>query len=674
MSTTEQGSREPWVNAATAAAWRRRLRSYLAPSPPAETDWKHASQFWDGNGQTAMDPADASARAFAESQQAGLGAMISLAEADAPPSAAALDAYTPWSQHLPSMSGPDTESSTGTVNRPDTAFTTADLEHLVTLTNPVLDRPPSAPRLPVSPNGTRNVKATSGKERRTTGNSPRFFGLQWLCLTVILTVQALLSLPLVWSNTAFLDEAIYISAGHVEIAHWLHGTSAPAYATYFSGAPVIYPPLGAVADSLGGLAAARLLSLLFMLGATSALWSLTSRLFGRRAAMCAAALFAVLGPTLRLGAFATFDSMALFLLAVSAWCMVSSRDRADSAFSLLAGTVLLGLANATKYSTMLFDPSVVALAGLVVAGKHGAKAAIARSGYVAAGTIGLISALLALGGPWYLAGLLYTTVSRQPGVSSSWLVIADSWKWIGVVCAIAGAGMIVCIFRSHNRVQILIVAVLTTLAVLAPLNQARIHTTTSLSKHVDFGAWFAAAAAGYAVSQLTRVGRRKFTRLAVTAFAMIGISAPISLLGRSQASEIFHEWPNSARLVSDLRSLTRHYPGHYLAEDYDVPAYYMENAIPWQQWSGTWYFSYIPKGATHPLTGLAAYRAAVAHHYFSLIILNFNDTTQADAEIITYMQQAGNYQVIDVAPSSVGQYTIWAYEPPKPSTRDYGRN
>ena len=54
-------------------------------------------------------------------------------------------------------------------------------------------------------------------------------------LVAILTVQAVLSLRLVWSNTAFLDEATYLFAGHVELTHWLHGTSAPAYATYFLG-------------------------------------------------------------------------------------------------------------------------------------------------------------------------------------------------------------------------------------------------------------------------------------------------------------------------------------------------------------------------------------------------------------------------------------------------------
>ena len=63
--------------------------------------------------------------------------------------------------------------------------------------------------------------------------------------------------------------ALYLWAGHLQWANWLHGTAIPPFPYYFSGAPVIYPPLGALADHAGGLAGARVLSLVFMLGATT---------------------------------------------------------------------------------------------------------------------------------------------------------------------------------------------------------------------------------------------------------------------------------------------------------------------------------------------------------------------------------------------------------------------
>ena len=141
-------------------------------------------------------------------------------------------------------------------------------------------------------------------------------------LLAVLVVQVVLSVRLVWADTAFQDEALYLWAGHLLWAHVLHGASVPPFPYYFSGAPVIYPPLGALADSIGGLAAARVLSLVFMLGATGLVWGTAGRLFGRRAAFFAAALFAVLGPTLHLGAFATYDALALVLVALAAWCVV----------------------------------------------------------------------------------------------------------------------------------------------------------------------------------------------------------------------------------------------------------------------------------------------------------------------------------------------------------------
>jgi hypothetical protein len=78
-----------------------------------------------------------------------------------------------------------------------------------------------------------------------------------------------------------------------------------------SGSPVVYLPLAALADDIGGLAGARLLSLAFMLVATTAPRGVTKRLLGSRpAAFFAACLFAWLGTAQFLGAFATCDAMA----------------------------------------------------------------------------------------------------------------------------------------------------------------------------------------------------------------------------------------------------------------------------------------------------------------------------------------------------------------------------
>jgi 4-amino-4-deoxy-L-arabinose transferase-like glycosyltransferase len=494
--------------------------------------------------------------------------------------------------------------------------------------------------------------------------------VQWP-LVAILAVQAGLSLRLVWSNTAFVDEATYLWAGHIEWAHLLHGTPVPAFATYFSGAPVIYPPLGALADSLGGLAGARLLSLGFMLGATLALWGTTSRLYGRRAAMTATVLFALLGPTEYLGAFATYDAMAMFLMTVAAWCMVRARDQDDSSLVLLAGIIALVLANATKYATAVFDPSVAALGLLVIADKRGMKAAAGRFGCIIACTIAIAAVLLAVGGSWYLDGIQYTTTSRTPGTTPASLVLSNAARWVSIPCAIALAGVALAFFsRRRTRASIWMVFVLASAGLLVPLQQARIHTTVSLAKQVDYGAWFAAIAAGYAVACLTRNSWPTWVRGAITVPLLAAAALPGWLIGPQQAMGFMQGWANSSQMTAMMSPLVREYPGRYLVEDYDVFGYYLRKQVPWQAWLNTWYFSYKGKTArvtavgTQNVTGLSAYDGAIKNHYFALIALNFGDTAAIDDRITADIRRYGGYRVVAELPyldqHGVGQYTVWA--------------
>jgi hypothetical protein len=403
-----------------------------------------------------------------------------------------------------------------------------------------------------------------------------------------------------------------------------------------------------------------------MLGTTALLWSVTGRLFDRRAAFLSAALFAMLGPTQVLGAFATYDAMALFLLAASAWCVVAARDRDDSSLFLLGGALLLALANATKYATALFDPAVVALV-MISAGKAGLKPALARGGYVAAVVLGVLSVLLALGGPWYVSGVLSTTLARIPGDKPMLLILKDAADWTGLIWVISLLGLVMS-RRRMSRIQLITAAVLTAAGFLVPLDQARIHTTTSLFKQVDFGAWFAACAAGFALAQLSRLGGQRWLRIAVVALAGALTIAFAGISGRAQASRFFGEWPNSAQSTAALRSLVNKYPGNILAEDYNVPAYYLEGSIPWQRWSQTWYFSYQDPTAGKVRTGAAAFRAAIDAGYFSLVVLNFADTVQTDSSIVADMRQAHTYHLVGVVSTPYGlgsrQVMVWAYEPP----------
>jgi hypothetical protein len=499
-------------------------------------------------------------------------------------------------------------------------------------------------------------------------------------LGALLALQALLSLRLIWANTAFLDEGTYIWAGRVELWHALGGTSVPDYAAYFSGAPPIYPPLAGIADSLGGLTAARLLSLAFMLGATSMLWGTTRSLFGRRAALSAVALFVTIGSTQFLGALATYDAMGLFLLALSVRLVVAARGHDDSTPLVIAAAGALVAANATKYATGIFDPVVMAMA--VLTSPRGTKAGLGRAGFVATLTVAIIAALLALGGPDYLAGLEFSTVARAEGTSAPVLVLADSARWVGGVVALAAVGAAVSWWR-RQRPGLLVV--LAGAGLLVPASQARIHTTVSLVKHVDFGAWFACVAAGYAISMLSGWGRHRWGRGVAAVAVAAAIAAPAGVPGRAQALTFEGSWPDTTRVVAAFRKLVREHPGSYLAEDQQVMGYYLEDELPWQAWTDTWYLSYREPGARTCVAGSTsrvspatmgssaiarALASAIRHRHYALIMLDFGDTPAVDQVITAAIHRYHTYHLVaQVAGSDRfggSKYLIWA---PAPAVR-----
>jgi hypothetical protein len=457
-------------------------------------------------------------------------------------------------------------------------------------------------------------------------------------LLAILAVQTALSASMVRSSTAFGDEALYLSAGHLEWSHWLHGTPIPDYQTWFSGAPVLYPPVGAIADSVGGLAAARLLSLILMLGVTSFVWGTANRLLAdERAAFFAAALFAVLAPTLHLGSFATYDAAALLLLAAATWCAAGVRGGRRASWWLIAAGVLLALANATKYATALYDPVVIGVAILSARPDVGWKAALRRGAWVAGTAAALLAVLLALGGPGYLTGIRVTTTGRVDGTDTAGLVFADAWSWTAVVLVPAVIAAVVCAVR-RRWPQALLLAVLALSALLAPADQARIETTTSLDKHVDFGAWFAAIAAGYLLSLLSR-------RRVVLAAALAAL-IPVTAVGTAQARAMI-DWPDAAGLVKVVRPMTAN-GGHFLVETTDVLQYYLPNTT-WQQWTDT--------AGNSP----QYYLQRIRQHYYAVIVLSFNQTLSTDYAIAVELSATSGYSLAAKVRSGKTVFYVWEY-------------
>ncbi len=365
-------------------------------------------------------------------------------------------------------------------------------------------------------------------------------------LTAICAVQAALSLSLVWSNTAFADEAQYLSSGQLEWAHWLHGAYVPPYLlSSFSGSPVIYPPVGALANSIGGLAGARILSLLFMLGATILLYLTASRLLDRTAAVIAAALWALSEPAIRL-AFATFDPLSVLLTALSAWLIVQAGYRYRRGAFVAAAAAALALANATAYSGIIIDPVVITFAFLVwLPCMHRRQASLCTIWL--AGILGVLFGLLmTISSSW--TGIMSTVISRSGSDHQSiLLVLDDSWGYSGLIAVLAVIGAITA-FGVESRERTALLALLGCTALVVPAAQFHEQTAWSLDKHLAYGIFFAAIAAGYGCSRLIRkltgVGRKL-----AASFCVIAFIYPVATSWTS-AWNVYHAWPNASSFVT----------------------------------------------------------------------------------------------------------------------------
>lgn len=407
--------------------------------------------------------------------------------------------------------------------------------------------------------------------------------------------------------------------GHMEWSHWLYGTHLPdEFPALFSGAAVVYPPLGALADTYGGLATARCLSMLFMLAATVLLHGVTRRLFDRRTAWMAAALFAGFGSAQYLGAFATYDAMALFMLALATWIGVrAAATRPVYGFPMLAlASVALVVADASKYVAAMFDPVVITVIAGAFWSARGRRLGAAAGGLLAALLVAGIAGGLAWGGHAYWLGVKASTLTRAKGTWPIFGIFYVSAGWVGALLALAVIGAVAATWTSSDWPTRVMVWALTGAGFLAPVEQARIHVFTALFKHVAYGAWFAAPVAGYALTAFRQavpeVKRSGALRTCLVTIALTGIS------GVMLAGNQFSVWPSVTPILPTLQRVIAKNPGLLLAEEAPTFAYYLARDQPWQN------IVAVPAwaGLTGPSAG--SFSAGIKERRYAVIALTFD--------------------------------------------------
>jgi len=511
------------------------------------------------------------------------------------------------------------------------------------------------------------------------GGLRRIPGLTAWPLVAVLVIQAALSMRLIWSATAYIDEGLYLSVGHLELNHFLHGAAMPNVASFMSGSPVVYPPLAAIADNIGGLAGARLLSLAFMLVATAALYGVTRRLLDSRlAAFFAAALFGWLGTAQFLGAFATYDAMALMLLAVATWLGVRAIEADDVwRYTLVCGAgVAMAVADAAKYAAALFNPVVMVVVALAAWRAYGRKAGLDSLAAMLLAAALPLTVGFDLAGSSYGQGISSTTLSRASSTATVQQVIDLSVHATGIIAVLAVLGALVVTVRWPGWLTVLLAWALAGAEFLAPAEQARIHTLTSLFKHVGYGAWFACVIAGYLLAELAvllaRLGRARGMLVAGTAVGTVVVLAA-GAFGVSVANGQHGTWPDSRPMIADLSKLVKP-TGIYLVEDPNVVTYYLRTRLPFQNVDDTYVFYYRDPQTRKMLVNTPAYAAAIQRGYFAGIVLAFGDTFATDQEIMADIARDHTYRLAAVIPyrDSYGpsDYRIWVRmpkPPPKPA-------
>jgi hypothetical protein len=257
-------------------------------------------------------------------------------------------------------------------------------------------------------------------------------------------------------------------------------------------------------------------------------------------------------------------------------------------------------------------------------------------------------------------------------------VLADSWLWTGLIFLAAVSGVAVSWVRERGGARTWLLAVLAGAALLVPLEQASLHTAASLNKHVDAGAWFAAIAAGYAVEKLIAAAPAGRMRALTCGACVVALVFPLSL-GAGQSRMFSTSWPNSSSIIAILRPLVDRGTGHLLVEDPSLAEYYLPAGSQWQRWSSTRNIV-LPSGASSGGPSKAAgvvgagkagtFGLKIEEGYFSLVALNFADTTALDHRIRADLSQNHRYKIIEVIPygpgprgPAPGTYVVWRFEP-----------
>ncbi|GAA4668551.1 ArnT family glycosyltransferase [Frondihabitans cladoniiphilus] len=480
-------------------------------------------------------------------------------------------------------------------------------------------------------------------------------------LSAILVVQ--LAVMVTLQNTAFQDEALSLFAGRDILDAWSSGTApTTGYGATLSGFPEFYPVVAGFLDRLGGLQLARGLSMVSGLWITVVVFLLGRRLFSDRVALLGAAFFALQAPVLFIGRLATYDAFSLALLG-SALAIATTRPRWWKTAAVVA---LCTAAPVAKYATIAFVPSALVVCAALIFLRSG-RSAVLRQGLVA-----LVSALVFAGivvvvfrgDPDALTGLVSTTIHRTvTDRSPAGTVLLEGLRVLGVFAVLAVIGLVLLIRKKPSAPKLLVSILLVASVFIAPVYHVVTGELTSFDKHMAFGMLFGAPLVGYLFSRF--LDSHRITQLQGLAVA-VAVFLVIFGLNLSVAQRLFTAWPNSSKMIISLKELVRLDNTRVLAEGMEVPRYYLTGdggISAYWQYTGLDYFRYTEPQSGATLTGDAAYRDAIEHGYFQVVVLDYTQDPVEAKALVAQLRGDSHYSLAETIPfttsSGTSAYQVW---------------
>ncbi len=439
-------------------------------------------------------------------------------------------------------------------------------------------------------------------------------------LLVILAVQAALSLLLAMSNTAFGDEALYMWAGHVELTQWFHHAAIPAttFNNYFSGAPQFYPPLAALADSVGGLMGARIVSLFFMLGTTILLYFTANSLSGRKAALFSCALWLGCEPNLRMGGYATYDPMAIFFICLALWAAVRAADSKYHGELVGISAVAAAVGCVTAYSYAIYLPVVVIIGYFTWARSRSYRRTLISAAAMIICTGALLALIPSMLHLWH--GISFTTIHRDISKDRETRasILQTAWSYAGLLTVVSSAAALVAIAAAKDLRNRIFRLALLGAAFVVPVYQILIAKTGwALDKHLAVGLWCVVLVAGMGLSTITWP---KLKTPALVAAASVALAVPV-FDGWFSAYGIQRSWPDLSNLVAAVQPLAASEHGYlYIGA---TPSYLDYYTWPHSLTQLVWKSSIPLNPAGQHGSLVAYYRDQISKHEPGLVVLLF---------------------------------------------------